>query len=233
MVLDAKLLKAADTFKDQTFFLSQMPQNALRRTIFPLGNLKKEEVKCIAEKNGLNRVARKRESTGICFIGQRNFQEFIAEYVEPKQGDFVDIDTGKIVGQHAGIHNWTVGQRCKISSCLQPYFVLRKDVTTNVIFVAGGTDHPSLFSQSMYTIQPVWINGQPPTYHRFVENCEFRFQHTKPLTRCKLYKVNDDGHLYIRLESPLRAITPGQYAVIYQRDECLGSAKILSPGPCL
>ncbi|XP_055371654.1 mitochondrial tRNA-specific 2-thiouridylase 1 isoform X2 [Condylostylus longicornis] len=217
-----KLLKANDDFKDQTFFLSCIRQDSLKRTMFPVGNMYKKDVKKIAELNGLHEMARKRESTGICFIGDRNFQNFISQYVDPVPGDFIDIDSGKTVGRHNGIHQWTIGQRCRIPGCVKPFFVAMKDVQQKIIYVAAGTEHPSLFSKIVYTSKPHWIRNVEINPNKFYE---FRFQHTKPLVRCKIKEENNG--LKITLASFLRAITPGQYAVIYSEDECLGSARIL------
>jgi len=220
---EVKLLKAFDTFKDQTLFLSYIKQESLRKTMFPIGGMEKSKIKKIARDAGLNLFAEKKESTGICFIGNRNFKNFINEYLESTPGEFVDIVTGNVVGFHDGIHQWTIGQRCRIPGCLKPYFTVAKDVKTNIIYVAAGTDHPSLFSNIVCTSEPYWIRRMEIDRNR---NYEFRFQHTKPLIGCKI-EQKDNG-LRIILDCPLRAITPGQYAVIYLGEECLGSARILS-----
>lgn len=223
-----RLLQSADTFKDQTFFLSQVPQVALRRCMFPIGNLNKHEVKQIARDIGLDYVARKKESIGICFVGDRNFARFIEEYIDMKVGKFIDIDTGKVVGEHKGVHYWTLGQRCNISGCLKAYFVCRKDVESSVIYVAAGTDHPFMHSDIFYTREPVWIGKSPLDERNFIK-CQFRFQHTKPLTECTIYRANSDGsRLIVKLAEPLRSITPGQYAVFYDGRECLGSSRIFN-----
>lgn len=230
---DVRLLKAEDTFKDQTFFLSQVPQSALRRCMFPVGSMNKHEVKEIADKIGLDKIARKKESIGICFIGDRTFQSFINEYIDVAPGNFVDVDTGKIVGTHLGIHNWTLGQRCNIAGSLKPLFVQRKDPGTSTIYVAAGTENPFLWTDMLYTQNPFWIRNSPFEFKNLF-NCEFRFQHTKPLTKCTIYKANATGDkLLIKLDEPLRSITPGQYAVFYKDNECLGSSRIISPGPTL
>ncbi|CRK99759.1 CLUMA_CG013009, isoform A [Clunio marinus] len=228
---DARLLQASDSFKDQTFFLSQIPQNALRRCMFPIGSLNKHQVKEIAEKIGLQKIAQKKESIGICFIGDRTFQSFISEYIDAKPGNFVDIETGKIVGSHQGIHNWTVGQRCNIGGVIKPFFVYRKEPTTSTIYVASGTDNPFLWTDIFYTKDSFWIRNSPLTSKNLLK-CQFRFQHTKPLTACTVYKANVTGDkLLIKLEEPLRSITPGQYAVFYLNNECLGSSRIFNSGP--
>ncbi|XP_055843835.1 mitochondrial tRNA-specific 2-thiouridylase 1 [Episyrphus balteatus] len=224
---EVRLLQAKDSFKDQTFFLSGIQQEALRKTMFPLGELTKSEVKDMAKKIGLRRVALKKESTGICFIGNRNFKNFIKEYIHSKPGDFIDIDTGKVVGQHEGFHQWTVGQRCRLHSFLRPYFVAAKDAETNSILVANGTDNPALFSNVIYTQQPSWISTNPLKDFNHLR-CKFRFQHTKPLVDCTVEKASDKTGLIVTLDKPLRALTPGQYAVLYREDECLGSARIIT-----
>lgn len=129
---DVRLLEAADTFKDQTFFLSQVPQNALRKCMFPVGSLTKKQVKDIACQIGLSNIAKKTESTGLCFVGKRTFQSFIAEFIEDKPGHFVDIDTGKVLGEHKGIHHWTLGQRTRMWGP-KGYFVYKKDPQTRIV----------------------------------------------------------------------------------------------------
>ncbi|KAJ9577950.1 hypothetical protein L9F63_025189, partial [Diploptera punctata] len=205
------LLKPLDLFKDQTFFLSQVPQHSLQKTMFPLSKLNKREVKRIARESGMDYLLRKKESTGICFIGSRNFQNFISEYVVEKPGHFRDIDSGEVVGTHAGIHHWTIGQRCRIGGLVKPYFVARKDLKFNNIYVASGTDHPSLFAKLFITSKPHWIHSVPTALlDGDIFECEFRFQHTKPLVKCKLANISED-QLLVLLDVPLRAVTLGQY----------------------
>lgn len=224
---DAKLLKPKDTFKDQTFFLSQISRGALNRTMFPLADLLKRDVKKLASHIGLDFLVRKKESTGICFIGNRHFPDFIGEYVVDKPGALVDIDSGREVGQHRGLHHWTVGQGCRLGGHVKPYFVAEKDVRTNTIYVASGTDHPSLYSTELTTDTPHWIDPDGELIKSSAFRVEFRFQHTKPLVPCTVRR-RSAGDLSISLDRPLRAITPGQYAVLYHGDECLGSARIIS-----
>ncbi|XP_037873298.1 mitochondrial tRNA-specific 2-thiouridylase 1 isoform X1 [Bombyx mori] len=222
---DVKLLQPKDKFKDQTFFLSQVKQYSLKRCMFPLANLLKTEVREIAKKEGLLNVANKKDSTGICFIGKKKFQDFIAEYIDTKKGQFIDIDTGRIVGVHEGLHKWTVGQRCCLPNCRDAYFVLKKDLATNNIYVVAGTKHSALWNNICITMPPHWIRREPlELTENGVLNCYFRFQHTKPLAPCKTVK-NSEG-LTIILKNNLRAITEGQYAVLYKDGECLGSAKM-------
>ena len=163
----ACLLKAVDRTKDQTFFLSQMPQKALRKTLFPVGELTKPVVKEIARQAGFGEIADKKESMGICFVGKkvapggRGFQEFISQYVDDREGRFLDTDTGLEVGRHTGVHQWTIGQRCKINRDDEAYFVSSKDAKTNDIMVVRDSHHPALYTETFYTGPPHWIAAPP------------------------------------------------------------------------
>ncbi|CAH2268002.1 jg27696, partial [Pararge aegeria aegeria] len=222
---DVRLLQPADKHKDQTFFLSQVQQFSLRKCMFPIANLLKSEVRTIARKEGLLQVASKRDSTGICFIGKRRFQDFIGDFIQTREGFFIDIDSGHKVGEHSGIHKWTVGQRCCLSNFTQAYFIFKKDLSTNNIYVVPGTKHPALWNDLCITETPHWICKEPSDLtNNGVLNCSFRFQHTKPLVPCRVLK-NYEG-LTILLETNLRALTEGQFGVLYNDSECLGSAKI-------
>ncbi|CAG9805321.1 unnamed protein product [Chironomus riparius] len=224
-----KLLESVDTFKDQTFFLSQVPQKALKKCMFPVGSLTKGQVKEIASEIGLKNIAKKVESTGLCFVGKRTFQSFIAEFIDDKPGQFVDIDTGKVLGEHRGIHHWTLGQRTRMWGT-KGYFVYKKDPVTQIIYAASGTDHHLLWSDIFYTENPFWIRENPFSNQNILK-CDFRFQHTKPKVNCTVYKANDKGDkLLVKLDEPLRSITPGQYAVLYKDGECLGSSRITDAG---
>ncbi|XP_014358828.2 mitochondrial tRNA-specific 2-thiouridylase 1 [Papilio machaon] len=220
-----RLLQPRDKHKDQTFFLSQVKQYALRKCMFPLANLLKTTVRDIARDEGLIQVANKRDSTGICFIGKRRFQDFIEDYIETKKGLFIDFDTGQPVGEHSGIHKWTVGQKCCLANYKHSYFVFKKDLNTNNIYVVAGTEHSALWNNLCFTTEPHWIHSEPEELqHNSVLHCYFRFQHTKPLVKCRTTK-NSEG-LTIFLDKRLRALTEGQFGVLYKNDECLGSAKI-------
>lgn len=225
-------MRAADSWKDQTFFLSQIPQTALRRTMFPIGNLLKSEVKGLAVDAGLGAIAQKKESMGICFVGKRSFKDFISEYIAPKPGTFVDIETGKVIGEHNGIHNFTIGQGILQGGQSQKLYVLRKMPDGETILVAGGVDNPAFFSDILFTREPHWIDHSPfDGSSTNVADLKFCFQHIKALEACHVTKANGGRGLLVKLEQPLRAIAPGQYAVFYRNEECLGSAKIMAPGP--
>jgi len=245
----AQLLKAVDRVKDQTFFLSQISQKPLARTMFPVGDITKDVVKKIAVQAGFGNVAQRKESMGICFVGKklapgrRGFQEFIADYVEPKEGNFVDVDTGRVVGSHQGVHQWTIGQRTRVMVDDKSYYVVSKDADSQVIRVAPGIDHTSLYTDTFFTETPHWI-GPAPVLLRSSE-CEFRFQNVAPLTQCVIRHgmstspsgnydyVDMRGGLIVSVAEPLRAVTPGQFSVFYQGDTCLGCARIARPGPSL
>ena len=247
----ARLLKSVDRTKDQTFFLSQMPQEALRRTMFPVGDLPKPVVKQIAAQAGFPEIAAKKESMGICFVGKksapgrRGFQEFISEYLEDNPGNFVNIDTGEVIGQHRGLHHWTIGQKTRTNLDSNRYVVVSKDLDTNEIQVAGDSKHPALYSEHFLTSAPHWIARGPPQLrsatNRFLE-AEFRFQNMAPLTGCVVmhamaatrnWEAVTQDALRVATAEPMRAVTPGQFVALYLGDECLGSARITRPGPSL
>ncbi|XP_061496285.1 mitochondrial tRNA-specific 2-thiouridylase 1 isoform X2 [Rhineura floridana] len=267
-----KLLRGADHMKDQTFFLSQISQEALRKTIFPLGELTKHFVKKIAAEHHLHRVLQRKESMGICFIGERNFEKFILEYLEPHPGNFVSIEDNKVIGIHKGWFLYTLGQRAKIGGLKDAWFVVDKDIASGDLFVgyrscgigrklteqgtssrlffkkgpngraifrssltapqAPSTDHPALYRDLLRTNRVHWIAEEPPTelVRDKMMECSFRFQHQMALEPCTL-TLNQDGTVWVTMVKPIRALTPGQFAVFYKGDECLGSGKILRLGP--
>ena len=161
---NVQLLMALDRVKDQTFFLSQVPQNALRSTMFPLGHLTKDVVKKIAKTIGFERIANKKESMGICFVGKRRsgFQEFLKDYTHENPGPIVDIETYKEIGQHKGCHFWTLGQGVKVPSQKKRSYVCQKDMDSNTVYVCFGQDHPALFCENFFTDDPYWLSGRAP-----------------------------------------------------------------------
>ncbi|XP_016312907.1 mitochondrial tRNA-specific 2-thiouridylase 1 [Sinocyclocheilus anshuiensis] len=227
-----RLYQGADRLKDQTFFLSQISQDALRHTIFPLAGLTKDFVKKIAAEAGFQHVLKKKESMGICFIGERDFENFILEYIEPKPGNFVSVEDGKIMGQHKGWFTLTLGQRARIGGQVDPWFVVDKDITTGDVFLGPTTNHPALFRDTIQTDRFHWIAEDPPVelVRTQMMECLFRFINRMPLTPCTV-TLNLDGSVWVMLKEPIRALTPGQFAVLYKGDECLGSGKIIRLGP--
>ncbi|XP_049627582.1 mitochondrial tRNA-specific 2-thiouridylase 1 isoform X2 [Suncus etruscus] len=227
-----KLLQAADSFKDQTFFLSQVPQDALRRTLFPLGGLTKDFVRKIAAENGLQHVLRKKESMGICFVGKRNFENFILQYLQPRPGRFVSIEDGTVMGTHKGWFLYTLGQRAKLAGLREPWYVVDKDSATGDVLVAPHVDHPALYRDLLRTSRVHWIAEEPPAVlvrDKMME-CRFRFRHQMALVPCVL-TLNQDGTVWVTAVKAVRALALGQFAVFYQGDECLGSGKIVRLGP--
>uniref|UniRef100_A0A8C1T7A6 Mitochondrial tRNA-specific 2-thiouridylase 1 n=1 Tax=Cyprinus carpio TaxID=7962 RepID=A0A8C1T7A6_CYPCA len=211
-----RLYQGADRFKDQTFFLSQISQDALRHTIFPLAGLTKDFVKKIAAEAGFQHVLKKKE------------------YIEPKPGNLVSIEDGKIMGQHQGWFTLTLGQRARIGGQVDPWFVVDKDITTGDVFVGPTTNHPALFRDTLQTDRFHWIAEDPPVelVRTQMMECHFCFNNRMPLTPCTV-TLNLDGSVWVMLKEPIRALTPGQFAVLYKGDECLGSGKIVHLGPTI
>ncbi|XP_055483151.1 mitochondrial tRNA-specific 2-thiouridylase 1 isoform X2 [Psammomys obesus] len=230
--LAVKLLQAADSFKDQTFFLSQVSQDALRRTIFPLGDLTKDFVKKIAAENRLHHVLQKKESMGICFIGKRNFERFILQYLQPRPGKFISVEDNTVLGTHKGWFLYTLGQRAKISGLREPWYVVEKDGTKGDVLVAPRGDHPALYRDLLRTNRVHWIAEEPPAalVRDKMMECHFRFYHQMALVPCVL-TLNQDGTVWVTAVKAVRALALGQFAVFYKGDECLGSGKILRLGP--
>lgn len=220
------LLRGKDKNKDQSYFLSRIDQKALSKTLFPIGHLEKKEVRELAEKHNLY-TAKKKDSTGICFIGERNFDEFLDKYLLSKEGDIIDLD-GNVVGKHMGLIHYTIGQRKGIGiggvGTGEPWFVVRKDLESNILYVVQGENNPALYSTSLIGESPKWIIGKSPEMP-FKCSAKFRYrQNDIPVTTNLL----EDGNLQIEYNYPVKAVTPGQVAVLYDEDVCLGSCIIKS-----
>ncbi|XP_052779228.1 mitochondrial tRNA-specific 2-thiouridylase 1-like [Mya arenaria] len=230
------LLKARDPLKCQTLFLSQISQNALQRALFPIGDMIKSDVKQIARDYGMEKVANKRESVGICFIGKRNFKDFTDEYMEPRLGNFINLETGENMGPHKGFYAYTMGQKSQIGGLGVGMFIAHKDTDTNDIYVVPGTDHPALFVQTIFTEECHWINKPPrQLLTDQMYNCEFKYQHVSLSGRklnCTL-TLSGGNSVIVSVDQPIRAIVPGQFAVFYDGDVCLGSGKIRKTGPSM
>ena len=222
----ARLLRAADRNKDQSYFLHQLGQAQLAATLFPLGHLRKDEVRRIAQDAALPTHAKK-DSTGICFIGERDFREFLARYLPAKPGEIRDPQ-GRVVGEHPGVFFFTLGQREGLhiggvrGREAAPWYVVDKDVGGNVLVVDQGSDTPYLQSTTLHTETAHWIAGAPPA-SRFDCTAQTRYrQHDEACT----VQVRDDGTLAVAFSRPQRAVTPGQSLVLYDGEECLGGAVI-------
>ena len=218
------LLRAKDENKDQTYFLNQVSSHKLRDVIFPLGDLTKPEVRELALKFDIP-VAKKKDSTGICFIGERNFRQFLSQYIPMKDGDIVTQD-GKVVGRHHGVYFYTLGQRRGLGiggsadGNGERWFVLGKDVANNRLIVSQGEDD-ILFKDGLVTEGFNFITPAPAKEF----DCEVRIKHRQPLQRAHL-SVLDNGNTRIVFDEKQRAIAEGQYAVVYYGDICLGGGVI-------
>ena len=223
-----RLLRARDRGKDQSYFLHQLGQAQLAATRFPLGELQKDEVRRIAAEHGLA-TATKKDSTGICFIGERDFRSFLGQYLPARNGEMRTPD-GSRVGEHPGVFYFTLGQRegLQIGGVRgrpqAPWFVVAKDVARNILYVDQGHDSRWLLSNRLRSEPAHWIAGAPPA-SRF--RCTAQTRYRQPDEPCEV-EVQDDGSLCVHFDRPQRAVTPGQSLVLYDGDVCLGGAIILS-----
>lgn len=227
-----RLYRPADLEKDQTYFLHAVHASALARTLFPLGELDKLEVRRMARDYGLANHA-KRDSTGICFVGERPFREFLAEHISAEPGPILTV-ADELVGQHAGLPFYTLGQRegLQVGGCRggreAPWFVAAKDTTRNALIVVQGGDHPALLRQNIVAGNLHWLAGEPAGVADGVA-LQARLRHRHVPAACHVRRV-PGGTFAIRFDKPQRAPTPGQYAVFYDGDECLGGGVILDDG---
>ena len=221
------LLKAADPNKDQTYFLNQVTQDQFSNVLFPLGKLKKPQVRAIAERAGLV-TAEKKDSTGICFIGERNFRNFLRGYLPAKPGKMMTY-YGRVVGEHIGLMYYTLGQRRGLNlGGLQGeeggrWFVIDKDMANNILYVAHG-DESRLYSTSCSVTCINWIPGCPQE-EEFACTAKFRYRQSEQAVRVR--RSGEDCATVV-FEQPQRAVTPGQYAVFYAGKRCLGGGVIES-----
>ena len=226
-----QLLKGLDPNKDQSYFLQAVTEGALARTLFPIGELEKSAVRELAEQHGLI-TAKKKDSTGICFIGERRFKNFLEHYLPAQPGDMKTVD-GKIIGKHNGLMYYTIGQRQGLGiggtkqGSEEPWYVADKDLENNVLIVAQG-DHPSLYANALECSQLHWISDQLPS-NNTVLRCKIRYRQQDQT--CSITELSD-GKLRVDFDEPQRAITPGQSIAFYHDDICLGGGiinKSISP----
>ena len=214
------LKRSKDQNKDQTYFLSQVTKEELKDVLFPLADYLKPDVRKIAEEYGLV-TARKKDSTGICFIGERNFTKFLENYLPNKEGDIVDIDTNEKIGKHIGLMYYTIGQRrgLDIGGTKDKLFVVGKDLNKNILYVAEGEDNPYLYSTSCI-IEDVNFNCDlRPT------KCTAKFRYRQKDNPVEL-KYLDDGNVLVKYKEGVKSVTPGQACVLYDNDICLGGGII-------
>ncbi|TRW28659.1 tRNA 2-thiouridine(34) synthase MnmA [Criibacterium bergeronii] len=220
-----KLKRAVDNSKDQTYFLSRIGQNALSKTIFPIGEIEKKEVREIAKEYDLA-TALKKDSTGVCFIGERNFNEFLDKFLLTKKGNIVNVDTGEKIGEHSGLIHYTIGQRKGLGiggvGDGRAFFVAGKDIPKNIIYVAQGEEHIALYSSKLFADQVFWISGKEPT---FPLKCTAKFRYRQADIPVTVYKKSEDM-VEVVYDNPVKAATSGQIAVFYDGQYCLGSAII-------
>jgi tRNA-uridine 2-sulfurtransferase len=218
----ASLLKGADPEKDQSYFLYAIEQSALQRVLFPVGGWLKKDLRKYASAHSLA-TAEKKDSTGICFIGKRNFKQFLQQHLAFAPGLFKTLD-GEVLGPHDGIAYYTIGQRkgMGIGGRGDAWFVAAKDVQENVVYLVQGAEHPALYSSGLIATEPHWISGQTP---QFPLCCRAKIRYRQPEQEC-VVEQQEDGALCVRFAIPQRAVTPRQSIVFYSGEECLGGALI-------
>ncbi|KJA24229.1 hypothetical protein HYPSUDRAFT_136638 [Hypholoma sublateritium FD-334 SS-4] len=223
-----KLLRPADRSKDQTYFLSAISEAGLRRALFPIGHLTKPEVREIARQHNLS-TAERRDSVGICFVGKKtHFNGFLASYIPAKSGPIINKLTGKTIGEHTGLWNFTVGQNARVGGVPEKLFVAEKDVKNNTIYLVPGSNHESLYSRTIQVRDFAWIwQDSPPAQIDRPEGARLSLKHRYRMgaTPCVVRRSGSD-ELTIECEEPQHAITPGQVAALWDGDWCIGSGII-------
>ena len=220
---EGRLLKGSDLNKDQSYFLYMVHAEQLRKSVFPVGGMTKAQVRQIAAAHQLP-VSAKKDSTGVCFIGERNFKKFLSEYLPAQPGDMVAPD-GEVVGRHDGLMYYTLGQRRGLGiggrGDGRSWFVIGKDLENNRLLVAQGEDHPMLYSTRCRAEDVTWIGGAPLREGETLR-CSAKFRYRQPDQPAEV--TLQDGNLMIHALTPQRAVTPGQSAVLYDGEVCLGGS---------
>ena len=218
---EGRLLKGTDPNKDQSYFLYMVHDAQLKKSVFPVGSMTKQQVREIAKEKGLP-VSAKKDSTGVCFIGERNFKKFLSGFLPAQPGDMVAPD-GEIVGRHDGLMYYTLGQRRGLGiggrGDGRSWFVIGKDLEKNRLLVAQGEDHPMLYSSRCRAEDVTWV-GEPPIREGETLRCTAKFRYRQPDQPVEVTLQGET--LLIRSLAPQRAVTPGQSAVLYNGDVCLG-----------
>ena len=215
-----KLLRGIDQDKDQTYFLSQLSQEQLKDVLFPIGELTKPRVREIAKKHDLI-TASKKDSTGICFIGERNFASFLKNYLPNQPGKIIDIETKKVLSKHNGLMYYTIGQRrgLNIGGSDSKIFVVGKDLDNNILYVASGDENKYLYSDEALIEMVNWISDNKP------KKCTAKFRYRQKDISVTI-DFTDDNNIIVKYPSLAKAVTPGQACVFYDGDECLGGGII-------
>jgi len=230
---ETRLLKGLDNSKDQSYFLCAVGEKEFAKTLFPVGELRKSRVRELAEQHGLATHSKK-DSTGICFIGERRFSDFLKTYVPAQPGN-IETEDGKIIGQHQGLMYHTLGQRQGLGiggikgAQEVPWYVARKDLTRNALVVVQGEQHPALFSTSLCGRELNWISGKAPLYQP--QRLAAKTRYRQPDQGCEVVIERVESGVLacrVRFDQPQRSVTPGQYVVLYDAEQCLGGAVIES-----
>jgi len=219
-IKDGKLLRGIDENKDQTYFLSQLSKDQLKNVLFPIGDLEKSKVREIASEYDLI-TANKKDSTGICFIGERNFKKFLENYLPNTPGNIVNIETDEIIGNHVGLMYYTIGQRkgLNLGGNEDRLFVVGKNLDKNILYVAQGEDNEYLYTDSALIEQMNFINDNIP------EKCTAKFRYRQKDNEVEI-EIIDQDHILVKYSQGIKSVTPGQACVLYQGEECLGGGII-------
>ena len=214
------LLRGIDSNKDQTYFLSQVSKEQLENVLFPVGDMEKKDVRRIAEEYDLI-TAKKKDSTGICFIGERNFKNFLKNYLPNQPGDVINIDTNEVIGKHIGLMNYTIGQRkgLNIGGTKDKMFVVGKDLEKNVLYICLGEDNDYLISTSCLVDNINYLGDEK------LENVTAKFRYRQEDIPVHLEWL-ENGEVLVRYEQGVKSVTPGQACVFYNKEECLGGGII-------
>ena len=217
-----EMLRGVDNNKDQTYFLNQLSQEQLANVMFPIGDIEKSKVREIAEEQNLA-TAKKKDSTGICFIGERNFKEFLSNYLPAQSGEMQTLD-GEVKGQHSGLMYYTIGQRhgLGIGGDGDPWFVVGKNLDDNVLYVGQSFDNDALYSDYLIASDVSFVN---PVDLENGFHCTAKFRYRQKDTGVFVQRESDDS-IRVTFDQPVRAITPGQAVVLYDGEVCLGGATI-------
>ena len=221
------LLKGNDPIKDQTYFVYTINNDILKHVLFPVGGMPKSQVRALAHHYGLATAAKK-DSTGICFIGERNFRKFLQDFLPYQKGKFEQLN-GKVVGEHMGCAYYTIGQRrgLGLGGEGDAWFVVGKDITHNIVYVERGEKHPALYADTLVAKNASWVKKQPPNTPCILRA---KIRYRQPDQECVIEKI-EDGTLFVRFLCPQRAITEEQSIVFYENETCLGGAIIEKRGP--
>lgn len=219
-VEDGRLLRGIDENKDQTYFLSQLSSSQLQHVLFPIGDLEKEKVRTIAKEYDLI-TADKKDSTGICFIGERKFKQFLKNYLPNKPGDIINIETKKKLGTHIGLMYYTIGQRrgLELGGTKNRIFVVGKDVKKNILYVAEGDDNVYLYTTAALIENVNFISEKRPSF------CVAKFRYRQKDNKVELQYL-ENGNIFVKYPQKIKAVTPGQFCVFYDHQECLGGGII-------